>query len=222
VSILPGTPVPPITYPVVFVGTGINISDTMAGQGDGLDLAAGSDGSTITGLAIFGAPGAALGVFSSNNVISGSTFETSGDGVDILNGASNNVLGAGNLIASNSGNGVLIEAQTPGSAVTGNVVEGNFIGTDAAGDKGIGNGAGGVVLTKAASNNTIGGLAAGAGNVISGNKGDGVQISGNGTSGNLIQGNLIGTDATGPELSLSAMLRRSRSSSLTAARGPPT
>src|SRR5262249_11418462 len=45
-------------------------------------------------------------------------------------------------------------------------------------------------------NNTIGGTAAGAGNVISGN-GRGVWISDPGTSGNVVQGNYIGTDATG-------------------------
>ena len=42
--------------------------------------------------------------------------------------------------------------------------------------------------------NTIGGTAAGAGNTISGNLGDGVHITG-GSSDNLVEGNLIGTNA---------------------------
>ena len=37
----------------------------------------------------------------------------------------------------------------------------------------------------------------GAGNVISGNTGDGVDINGSGTTGNVVAGNLIGTDVTG-------------------------
>ena len=44
------------------------------------------------------------------------------------------------------------------------------------------------------SNNTIGGTSAGAGNLISGNAGFGIFLSGN---QNLVAGNLIGTTATG-------------------------
>ena len=47
------------------------------------------------------------------------------------------------------------------------------------------------------SGNTIGGTAAGAGNVISGNTDDGVEITGTGTTGNVVAGNYIGTDVTG-------------------------
>jgi hypothetical protein len=70
------------------------------------------------------------------------------------------------------------------------VVQGNYIGTDATGTVAIGNGDG-VYLT--GSNNVIGGTAAGAGNLISGNF-NGVYIVGGGE--NLIQGNRIGTDAS--------------------------
>ena len=44
---------------------------------------------------------------------------------------------------------------------------------------------------------SIGGTAAGAGNLISGNTSDGVEISGTGTNLNLVQGNRIGTNAAG-------------------------
>ena len=74
---------------------------------------------------------------------------------------------------------------------TDNQVQGNYIGTDVTGTAAIGNGEG-IFIT--GSNNRIGGTAAGAGNVISGNF-NGVYISGGG--GTLVQGNRIGTDASG-------------------------
>src|SRR5262249_50295704 len=46
-------------------------------------------------------------------------------------------------------------------------------------------------------NNTVGGTAAGAGNVISGNTQQGVLIENSGTTGVLVAGNFIGTNATG-------------------------
>ncbi len=74
-----------------------------------------------------------------------------------------------------------------------NLLEGCFIGTDPTGTTGPGNGTG-VVITAGTTGNVIGGSAAGAGNLISGNS-TGVQSTGGGT--NVIQGNFIGTDVTG-------------------------
>src|SRR5262249_15389662 len=54
----------------------------------------------------------------------------------------------------------------------------------------------GISITQA-TNNLIGGGTAGAGNLISGNKGSGVYIYGFGTTGNKVQGNRIGTNADG-------------------------
>jgi len=78
-----------------------------------------------------------------------------------------------------------------------NVVQGNFIGTDATGAAGLHNftcveleGTGGT-----ASNNLIGGTVAGAGNVISGCTTNSAIVLQ--SFGSLIQGNLIGTDVTG-------------------------
>jgi hypothetical protein len=75
------------------------------------------------------------------------------------------------------------------------MVQGNFIGTSAAGTAALGNGQDGILIDSSAQSVTVGGTAGGAGNVISGNLGDGVEISG--SSGNLVQGNFIGTDNSG-------------------------
>ncbi len=83
------------------------------------------------------------------------------------------------------------------SGATGNLVQGNFIGTDVTGTADLGNAQTGVFVS-GASGNTIGGTAAGAGNILSGN-GTGVRITGAGSTGNVVQGNFIGTDVTGTE-----------------------
>src|SRR5262249_28869308 len=88
-----------------------------------------------------------------------------------------------------------------GAAATGNVVQGNYIGTDVSGSAAISNLSAGVVVDQAP-NNTIGGIAPGAGNLISGNgtaegHGAGLLINGAGATGNVVVGNLIGTNAAG-------------------------
>jgi hypothetical protein len=82
-----------------------------------------------------------------------------------------------------------------GSDATENLVQGNYIGTDATGTSSVFFGRGdGVFLTDARSN-TIGGTAAGAGNVISGNQ-SGITLT-QAAADNLFQGNYIGTTADG-------------------------
>ena len=103
--------------------------------------------------------------------------------------------GAGNLISGNGGNGIYV------GGFTGVQVLGNMIGTDVTGTqprKRRGhfmsvqdNVAAGVVLPMS----TIGGTAAGAGNLISGNTVQGIGI--NSGSYTVVQGNLIGTQADG-------------------------
>ena len=80
-----------------------------------------------------------------------------------------------------------------------NVIQGNFIGTDATGTVALPNGAfgnGGVAVFSGA-NNTIGGTTPGARNLISGNIGDGVVLVGFAVLNGVVQGNFIGTDVTG-------------------------
>src|SRR5207248_9859961 len=108
--------------------------------------------------------------------------------------------GAGNVIAGQYsppyGYGILIEGTIDGSPATGNRVEGNFIGTNAAGSSALGNALFGVVIADAP-NNTIGGPAFGARNVISGNGSDGILVMGAAATGTVVQGNFIGTAADG-------------------------
>ena len=83
-----------------------------------------------------------------------------------------------------------------GSGTEDNTVAGNFIGTNPAGTTAIPNGGDGVEINDAL-NNTIGGTADGPSNVISGNTGDGVEITGPHATGNVVAGDYIGTDLTG-------------------------
>jgi hypothetical protein len=110
----------------------------------------------------------------------------------IISQASNTTVGgaasgAGNLISGNNAVGFFNE----GGSTTGIVVQGNLIGTDVTGTKGLGNGNFGVAIS--GSNSTVGGTDPGARNVISVDVG-GLNISGN---NNVVQGNLFGTDITG-------------------------
>src|SRR5262249_29158913 len=80
-----------------------------------------------------------IGVFRDHNIIGGAN--TIGD----------STVGAGNLVSGNP-YGIYIQ----GAAATDNWIAGNYIGTDATGSFGLGNGSG-VVIDDGASNNTIGG-----------------------------------------------------------------
>ncbi len=119
-------------------------------------------------------------------------------GILIANGASGNIIGGTNALARNvlSGNsqyGIFITD----SNTTGNVVLGNYIGTDAGGSHMVSNSLGGMFLADDTGHNIIGGTNAGAGNVISGNLGNGILMRGSNVVNNTVLGNFIGTDATG-------------------------
>ncbi len=98
--------------------------------------------------------------------------------------------GAGNVLAGGAAYGAYIVN------TTGLLVQGNLIGTDATGTASMPNFEFGMLLNDNDSNFTIGGTAAGAGNVFSGeSNGTGLQISY--SDSGLIQGNDFGTDPTG-------------------------
>src|SRR5439155_6254117 len=77
----------------------------------------------------------------------------------------------------------------------GNVVQGNYVGTDVTGTIARGNSNG--IYTFDSSNDLIGGFAASARNLISGNAGHGVFIQGYSGAGTVVAGNYIGTDVSG-------------------------
>ncbi len=95
------------------------------------------------------------------------------------------VTGAGNLISGNTLAGIEIDAN--GFFVSGNIVEGNWIGLDASGNAALPNGDGVVLVDSGAANVFA--------NVISGNSGSGVVIDG--ASDNRIARNTIGLNVAG-------------------------
>ncbi len=112
-----------------------------------------------------------------------------------LDGALRNLIGgltpeARNVISANGDAGVYIYNATG----SGNIVQGNYLGTNAAGTDTLGNNFG--VFLDHAPNDTIGTAGAG-GNVISGNYYAGIYVYYLTSSGNAIQANYIGTDLTG-------------------------
>lgn len=121
-----------------------------------------------------------------------------GNGISIKDSPDNVIgglnSGVRNIVSGNHSDGILIS----GSGATGNQVRGNYVGTDASGTAPLGNDGHGMFVNS--SGNLIGGTAPGARNVLSGNKGDGLNILGiNGepSSGNQVFGNHIGVGVDG-------------------------
>ncbi len=223
-TIAPGSPLPTITGPVTIDATtddsfaangnkpAIVLSGANAGWWDtGLVLSSTADGSTIRGLVIrdWGGDGIEIQANSTGNTIAGNyigrlnpngTASSSGtqnsyQGIWVV--GSGNVIGGlseadRNVISGNGESGILIE----NASASGNLVIGNFIGTDANGTSDLGNSLAGVLISNA-SNNTVGGSVAGANNLISGNGEAGVEITGSGSTGNTVLGNRIGLDTSG-------------------------
>jgi hypothetical protein len=177
--------------------------------GDGVTLDAGSvtiDGSYV-GLALDGSP-----------------FGNHGDGVHIGPTSSGDVIGmnpsgdsgvVANIISGNSGNGIGLVGSSADTIV------GNRIGTNPAGTAAVSNGGDGIALSSGSIGNEIGGteytdtstgqvnnptgskgqvppvfVAPPLGNLISGNNGNGVSITGN-SRNNVLNGNFVGTTANG-------------------------
>ncbi len=184
---------------------------TFANTGDGVHLLQSSNnrlGGALPGdrniIAGNGSDGIEInGTNSVANLVLGNHIGTDGGGtVDrgnlqsgiLISGAPNNTIGgtaagAGNLLSGNTQEGLEIN----GLAATNNVVLGNRIGTEVTGLTGLGNAGAGVLLANNSRFNLIGGLAAGAGNRIAFNGGDGINVA-NGTN-NALRANLIWTNS---------------------------
>ncbi|HXD31085.1 MAG TPA: Calx-beta domain-containing protein, partial [Pyrinomonadaceae bacterium] len=161
-------------------GTTPNSKNVMAGVNSyGVSLASGN-GNQIQGNFIgTNAAGTAklpvfAGIFlgSSGNTIGGTTPE------------------ARNIIGSGEYAGIVMQVD----GTSGNVIQGNYIGTDVTGMIAFGINNHGIALFGATNNNTIGGTVPGARNVLSGN-GWGLSVAG--STGTIIQGNYIGVAADG-------------------------
>jgi hypothetical protein len=95
--------------------------------------------------------------------------------------------GAGNLISGNPGFSYGIAM----GGVSGNVVQGNLIGTDPTGTNALANGFANVALWGGSTGNFVGGTGTGAGNIIAFSAGYGVVVYDSGTTNNSIRGNSI-------------------------------
>ncbi len=125
------------------------------------------------------------------------TFGNNADGIEILDGSNNNIIGGNRLL------GNVISGNRTGLAInssTNTFVAGNLFGTNPAGTQSLPNGSGGAIsISAAAANVTIGTNNDGINdgnefNVISGNNGNGILTA---SAGVTIAGNLIGTDVSG-------------------------
>src|SRR5581483_551144 len=190
---------------------GLSSAANAVPNGTGVSIASGSSGNTIGGTSVSARnviSGNTTGILLSGagvtgNLIvgnfvgpdaSGGAGVLNGVGIKIQSGASGNTVGgtsasARNVISRNTNYGVGLF----GSATTGNLVEGDYVGTDPAGSGALANGTG--VLVSGAAGNTIGGTIGGTRNVISGNT-SGVQLTGAGTTGNVVAGNYVGANAS--------------------------
>jgi len=151
-------------------------------------------GNSSVGVAIlFGASGTVVaGNYVGTDASGNAALGNAGGGVYVLATSSHNSIGgvasgSGNLISGNTGSGILIQAADVS-------VEGNRIGTNAAGSTALPNGTG-VLVVIGGSGMVIGGTNAGAGNLISGNSVHGVRLFR--PLGVRVEGNLIGTDPSG-------------------------
>ena len=184
---------------------GTDITGTVALGNDTYGLDVSGSGNQIGGAAagagnLVSDNAAGVDVGGNDNIIEGNRIGTNaagtadlgnaGSGVQ-LHGSTNhvgsNVAGAGNLISGNDNGIYVIDG-------TGNVIEGNHIGTNAAGTAAIANNSYAIRLI-GATGTIIGGAAAGAGNLMSGN-GRGIAFDDD-APGNTLQGNIIGLTADG-------------------------
>ncbi|QEH31992.1 Large cysteine-rich periplasmic protein OmcB precursor [Aquisphaera giovannonii] len=196
-----------------YIGTNASGDATLGNVGDGLNLQ--TDANTVGGTTL-----AALNVVSGNkqagiavsssagNLIQGNyvgvlrsgaaALANGDDGILVTTGTGTTiggtVAGAGNLVSGNGGVGIHLNAAFTKPNTTGTLIAGNLVGVNASGtaaipNKGVG------IFQDGADATTIGGTAAAARNVVSGNGDDGISMGPGDHS--LVVGNYVGTDITG-------------------------
>ncbi len=147
---------------------------------------------TSGGIVLTNSPSAVIaGNYIGTDVAGAAALANGSFGISIEPGSDNSLIGGAaaadrNLISGNANRGIYVQA------VANVVIQGNRIGTNAAGTAAISNGNG--VEAASSTGLLVGGATPGEGNLISGNS-FGVYL--NGTTGSTVRGNLIGTDAAG-------------------------
>ncbi|HUA65564.1 MAG TPA: M12 family metallopeptidase [Alphaproteobacteria bacterium] len=192
-----------------YIGTDATGSNAIPNQASGVFMGGSSGENTVSDNVISGNDG--YGIFVTNtidNIISGNYIgpDAAGTnspgvqtyGIGVLTSTSGNVIGgtsagAGNVLSGNTAYGIFIQ----GPDASGNVVEGNLIGTDSTGTNALPNGGWGIGIWNDANSNVIGGTTPAARNVISGNTGAGYGIAIGTANSNVVEGNYIGTDVSG-------------------------
>ncbi|MFZ5476050.1 MAG: hypothetical protein ACOZNI_04690 [Myxococcota bacterium] len=201
---------PPIASPLVLDGArddgtpGVDLARGAAPlDASGLVFAAGSEGSVLRGLVVRGFGRSGVVVASADVTVEACWIGTdaNGEGAD-GNGVGIAVEGPGGARVGGpeasrrnvlSGNRVGLQITSSG----GNVVVGNYVGTDAGGLRALPNGIG--LLIVDAPDNVVGGELLEEANVVSGNTLVGIWIQGPHATGNVVVANLVGLDADGRE-----------------------
>jgi hypothetical protein len=211
-TITPASALPTISEQVLIDGSTqpgyagtpvVGLVGTSAGTANGLDIV--NSNTVVRALFINRFNGNGIQIQGGqNNVVAGCFIGTSPAGtaklvnvvagVAILSGR-NNRIGGTNAADRNILSGNQTGLWIAGLNATGNVAQGNFIGTDITGTISLGNGNNGVLL--GAPGNVIGGTHSSARNLISGNGQSGVYINDAFASNNWICGNFIGTSSNG-------------------------
>lgn len=161
-------------------GTGRGMANVISGNGIGGISISGGSGNRVEGNRV------------GTDVSGGLAVGNGGDGIQIFQADANTIGGpgeAGNLVSGNSGNGIEV-ASSQAPLARFNAIEGNRVGTNAAGDAALRNRSAGISVS--GDQNTVGGSGTGQGNLVSGNAGDGVSVGGD---ENRVIGNRIGVQA---------------------------
>ena len=218
-TIAPRSPLPAITTQTIIDGTTATAQgfdplnprpfiDISGNQTGGTGLVVNAAGSTIRDLIINNFSGDGIDLNGGNDTVDGCWI-----GIDVGGGGIAGNTGQGILVASSnntigdlttnpnviSGNATGIQVRGNSNLIIANLIQHNYIGTDATGTIGLGNTFAGIEDDQAGT--TIGGVAAngpaGLGNLISGNGQRGIVITASASNTPVVDGNYIGTDLTG-------------------------
>ncbi|MFT7639111.1 MAG: parallel beta-helix repeat protein, partial [Pirellulaceae bacterium] len=113
----------------------------------------------------------------------------------VLESTTNSIV-QNNLSSGNSADGIVIRV----AASTGNVIQGNLVGTNAAGNAALGNSINGIAITNGASGNTIGGRSGGEGNTIAFNGESGVVVISTSANNSIVGNSIHGNTALGIDI----------------------